>query len=81
MRGGLPPRSGPRGVVGVRGRGLPEVLHVVEDLLVAAARLVLHVVQGADPALGRHLDLLVQNLEKGRERPRTGHRVRLRRTR
>ena len=48
----------------MHGRGLPEVLDVVEDLLVAAARLVLHVVQGSHLALHPHLHLLVEDLKK-----------------
>ena len=51
----------------MHGRGLPQVLDVVEDLLVAAARLVFHVGQGSHLALHLHLDLLVEDLkERGR---------------
>ena len=67
LRGGLSPRRRSRCVLCVHGRGLPQVLDVVEDLLVAAARLVLHVVHGSHLALHLHLDLLVEDLkERGR---------------
>lgn len=42
-----------------------QVVLVVEDLLVAAARPVLDVVHGADLALGLDIDLLRQNLSDG----------------
>ena len=42
---------------------MPEILDVVVDLFVSAAGLVLHVVQGADLALGLDLDLLVGDLD------------------
>ena len=64
LRGRLSPRRGTRCVLCVHGGGLPQVLDVVEDLLVAAARLVLHVVQGSHLALHLHLDLLVEDLKE-----------------
>ncbi len=66
MCGGLPPGSAPA-VAGARvrsGRGLPQVFHVVEDLLVAPSGSVGRVVQRADLGLGLNLHLLVENLEK-----------------
>ena len=79
LRGGLPSRRGTRrvthGVRCVHGGGLPQVLDVVEDLLVAAARPVPHVVQRAHlPLLHLHLNLLVQDLQ---ERRRAGSGVAL----
>ena len=67
LRGRLSPRRGTRCVLCVHGGGLPQVLDVVEDLLVAAARPVPHVVQRAHlPLLHLHLNLLVQDLQEKR---------------
>ena len=67
LRGRLSPRRRSRCVLCVHGGGLPQVLDVVEDLLVAAARPVPHVVQRAHlPLLHLHLHLLVQDLQEMR---------------
>lgn len=49
------------------GTRLPQIGCVVEDLFVATARLVLHVIQRADFALGLDVNLLRGNLEKKEE--------------